>query len=386
MPLRPLARRAISMLAGGALLAVAAMAPATAEESPPLVDPSSLEGAVSAAFDTTSAVKLGRLADGAQVPRNSERGLTVTTADPRQSVTIDLPGADRKAAVSESGNAVYADVAPDTSLVVQRVDVTGTPQIASAVRTLITIESDAAPTRHSFPLDLPTGVSPRLLPDGSVAAVDGAGLVVGAFATPWAVDAAGKNVATRFELVDDTLVQVVDHRGATYPVVADPVWFVPVIVAAVRIAAPIVIRAATSAAAKRAAVAAAKKAYGKKSVKASAPKKAKYRSKTRANARHNLVVRTGKNPKGCQAHHTMPIKFLPRFAAAGINIHDAKYLLWWTSKKGLKGNHASKAAEYNRKWQAFFDQFYRYGERPTKAAILKQQKKMKKAYAALYRC
>lgn len=380
------AMRTIGVLLGGVLLGIAGMSPAMADEPPAPVEASSIEGAVSEAFAGGDSVQLDRLTEGARVPRDSEDGMTVTTADPGQSVTIGLPGADREAALSEAGHAVYEDVAPDTSLVVQPVDVSRTPAIKSAVRTLITIESDAAPTRHAFPLDLPAGVTTQLLPSGSVAAVDEAGRMVGAFAVPWAVDESGATVPTRFEVVGDTLVQVIEHRGAAYPVVADPVWFVPVIVAAVRIAAPIVVRAATSAAAKRAAVAAAKKAYPKKSVKASAPKKAMYRAKTRANARHNLVVRTGKNPKGCQAHHTMPIQFVSAFARAGINIHDAKYLLWWTSKKGLKGNHASKGAEYNRKWDEWFRQFRRTGDTPTKAAILKKQQQMKKAYAKYYRC
>ncbi len=378
--------RAVSMLLGGVLFVLAAMASAQADESPPAADATTLAGAVGEAFADSASVGLDRLVEDATVPRESGDGLTVRAAGSAQPVTIGLPGVDRGAAVTESGSAVYEDVAPDTSLVVHRVDVSATPEIKSAVRTLITIESAAAPIRHAFPVDLPAGVRLRLLPDGSVAALDGAGRVVGGFAAPWAVDAAGAGVSTRFEIVGDTLVQVVDHRGATYPVVADPVWFVPIIVAAVRIAAPIVIRAATKAAAKRAAVAAAKKLYAKKPIKASAPKKATYRSKTQSNARHNLIVRTGKAPKNCQAHHTMPIKFVSAFAQAGINIHDAKYLLWWTSKKGVKGNHASKAAEYNRKWQAFFDQFRRTGDKPTKAAILKQQAKMKKAYAKFYRC
>lgn len=63
---------------------------------------------------------------------------------------------------------------------------------------------------------------------------------------PWAVDAAGKQLPTRYEVQGTTLSQIVDTTGATYPVVADPL-FIPIIIAitttAARMAAPAVARA-----------------------------------------------------------------------------------------------------------------------------------------------
>ena len=41
-------------------------------------------------------------------------------------------------------------------------------------------------------------------------------------ARPWAIDAAGASLPTRYELVGDTLVQRVDTTNAVFPVVADP--------------------------------------------------------------------------------------------------------------------------------------------------------------------
>ncbi|MCP3805548.1 hypothetical protein NLX83_40420 [Allokutzneria sp. A3M-2-11 16] len=46
---------------------------------------------------------------------------------------------------------------------------------------------------------------------------------LGRVAPAWAVDAKGKRLATRYELTGTTLTQVLEHRGAAYPVVADPV-------------------------------------------------------------------------------------------------------------------------------------------------------------------
>ena len=60
--------------------------------------------------------------------------------------------------------------------------------------------------------------------EGGLILSDAAGQQLGQVAPPWAVDAAGNDVATHFE-VDGTIVtQIVEHNvpGVTYPVVADP--------------------------------------------------------------------------------------------------------------------------------------------------------------------
>jgi hypothetical protein len=50
---------------------------------------------------------------------------------------------------------------------------------------------------------------------------------LGVIAAPWARDANGRAIPTRYEIQGTTLVQVVDHRrpGVVYPVVADPNLF-----------------------------------------------------------------------------------------------------------------------------------------------------------------
>ncbi len=49
------------------------------------------------------------------------------------------------------------------------------------------------------------------------------GFVVSHVLAPWAVDAKGRSVPTRFSIDADTLTQVVDHGlGIVYPVVVDP--------------------------------------------------------------------------------------------------------------------------------------------------------------------
>ncbi|WP_435741954.1 hypothetical protein [Nocardioides sp. SYSU DS0663] len=96
------------------------------------------------------------------------------------------------------------------------------------------------------------------------------GDVIGAFAAPWAFDAGARPVPTRFEITPEGLTQVVDHRGARYPVIADPAWFVPVAIVGSRIAVKVAVKALTKKGAQRAAVRAVKK-IGKTPKKAGAP-------------------------------------------------------------------------------------------------------------------
>ena len=61
--------------------------------------------------------------------------------------------------------------------------------------------------------------------------------VSSSFDAPWAADAAGVSVPTRYEVRGDTVVQVVDFTQAhAFPVVADPNWWQLSISAAVGVA------------------------------------------------------------------------------------------------------------------------------------------------------
>ena len=108
----------------------------------------------------------------------------------------------------------YGDVTTSSSIVVRAT--------AGGVQELIAIERSDAPNEFAFPLALPTGAVLVAADDGSAAIVDSSGHEVAAIAAPWAKDAAGRAVPTSYRLDGSTLIQVVEHEGATYPVVADP--------------------------------------------------------------------------------------------------------------------------------------------------------------------
>lgn len=134
-------------------------------------------------------------------------------------LTLDLPA--KGSADKEGLTTVFNGTATDTQVAVQ--------PTAEGLRALITIESPNAPERFPFPVG---GEVAQLVgqDDGSVLALDADGVLVTSLAPPWARDADGKDVPTRYELEGTTVVQVVDHRSGTYAygITADPwvvVWF-----------------------------------------------------------------------------------------------------------------------------------------------------------------
>ena len=86
----------------------------------------------------------------------------------------------------------------------------------------IAILDETAPSAYSFRYELPTGFKLSEDGKGGIDILNGEDAIVGAILHPWAYDANGSVVKTEFKLVGDSLVQTVNHAGATYPVVADP--------------------------------------------------------------------------------------------------------------------------------------------------------------------
>jgi hypothetical protein len=79
---------------------------------------------------------------------------------------------------------------------------------------------------------VPEGWTIQEAADGSYDVLDADNRPTGGrILAPWAVDAAGKALPTHFELTGQSLRQVVDTEGATFPVVMDPTvtagwWYV----------------------------------------------------------------------------------------------------------------------------------------------------------------
>ncbi|MFH8606450.1 hypothetical protein ACH4D5_03020 [Streptomyces sp. NPDC018029] len=162
--------------------------------------------------------------------RTDEGNVTVTApAKADGDVLIDAPNADVSLGVTKTrgatgvaagaGTVVYPDAAPSTDIAVQ-------PTADGAARTLVTLKDRKAPTTHDFSLTLPEGA--RLMEDGEggflIARSHGEDTeVLGAIDAPWAKDADGEAVPTRYRLDGDKLTQTIDTDADTaFPVVADP--------------------------------------------------------------------------------------------------------------------------------------------------------------------
>ncbi|MDE0497447.1 MAG: hypothetical protein OXH86_08850 [Acidimicrobiaceae bacterium] len=111
------------------------------------------------------------------------------------------------------------------------------PEDRSLFAALLVIDNHEAPAEYRFENAVPEGRTAELLPDGSVRFFDSDGNESGGIAAPWALDANGEEVPTRYALDGTTLIQTVNHEGAAYPVVADPAWLLAVYVA-VKLYAP----------------------------------------------------------------------------------------------------------------------------------------------------
>jgi hypothetical protein len=77
----------------------------------------------------------------------------------------------------------------------------------------------------TFDLGLPVGSQLDEQPDGAVTVskFDVGGVSVQAVVeAPWAKDANGKSLPTKYEVKGSKLIQHIDTRGAEYPIVADP--------------------------------------------------------------------------------------------------------------------------------------------------------------------
>jgi hypothetical protein len=129
-------------------------------------------------------------------------------------VAIDLPATGARATKADGR---YVLPATDHASLAVAPTPTGT-------QILVGIDSAEAPASYGFGLEAEAGVRPELTPDGGVDLVDGDGVVSAQVAPPWAIDAEGRQVPTRFELHEGGITQIVDHRVGdfTYPIVADP--------------------------------------------------------------------------------------------------------------------------------------------------------------------
>lgn len=206
-------RAAAAAVAIGALISVS---PALAQDA--------AFSAAEAASVATSGLSVAQNEEGV-ANAVSDPGLARDARDGSLDVggaAMGLPVRDGATATRVNKSVVIEGSSDGTAVVAQ--------SLPTGARAMVTIANADAPERYAFPI---TGVSRlEVMPDGSVlgfpldAASDStADTASMKFAPPWAKDATGRDIATRYEIEGTTLVQVVEHKGAegvVYPLTADP--------------------------------------------------------------------------------------------------------------------------------------------------------------------
>lgn len=154
------------------------------------------------------------------VPRNPADGVSFSGSAGALKVGLPVTRSAGAAVGTSAGTVVYPDASSTADVAVQ--------SIADGARILVTLDDASAPREYRFPLTLPPGA--KITPKGDASGEleittdqDGTTVVIGNVAAPWAKDAAGAAVKTRYRLDGTTIVQVLEPAAdAAYPIVADP--------------------------------------------------------------------------------------------------------------------------------------------------------------------
>ena len=150
------------------------------------------------------------LPDSGEVP--------AATSSSAGTLTMELPAEGEDVAAQSSSTALFDGTGDDTAIAVQ--------STTEGLRALVLIDSQESPERFDFPVGGDVAAL-RGTEGGGVEALNTDGRVISVAPAPWATDANGVSVPTRYEINGTTLTQVVDHANGSYayPVVADPSWW-----------------------------------------------------------------------------------------------------------------------------------------------------------------
>jgi|GEM_PF-5331515 len=195
----------------------------------------------------------GGSSESVSVPLDSDGAVVLSAGGVELRFT--QPGVSEETTVSANGTISYVSDSEAFDTHLQVLESPAPDLLSEGVRALIEIQDPTAPREYVFPLNIEPGTELTVLQDGTVVGYSGEDttLVVPA---PWALDAEGSPVPTWYEVRGDALVQHVEFSDSdVFPIVADPAFFLPLIIAGGRVIGQVVVNAATRAAAVRAAAA-----------------------------------------------------------------------------------------------------------------------------------
>lgn len=149
------------------------------------------------------------------IPANARGALRL--GDGGLSISLPTEASSADGVAANNGTVVYAAGPNGVATAVQA--------STNAVQVHTVIGGSDSPTQFTYPI---SGAIPVMRTDGGVDLQSSAStperqIAIGQVAAPWAVDAAGKAVATHYQVRGNSIVQIVDVTSTTkFPVVADP--------------------------------------------------------------------------------------------------------------------------------------------------------------------
>jgi hypothetical protein len=152
-----------------------------------------------------------------EVPWDARDGISIHS--PAGKIGVGLPFASRANRALPIADGLVAFDNLNGTFTVPVVKADGSVAITSIIKS-----ADSA-NIFQYQFSLPKGVKLGLdVTSGAVDAIDGQGRWVAGIATPWARDARGADVPTRFQVKGDSVFQIVDTHFSSfaYPIVADP--------------------------------------------------------------------------------------------------------------------------------------------------------------------
>ena len=153
------------------------------------------------------------------VQKNPKDGVSVSNKKlGGASVHVGLPYADGASEASSVSQGVvsYDNKNGSSTIPVAKND--------GSLQMVTKIDNRDAPTEYKYVMGVPQGAKLVHQEDGSVLILDNNGKIISAVSKPWAVDAQGTPVDTKYVIQGNELIQVIDHTSQDYkyPIVADP--------------------------------------------------------------------------------------------------------------------------------------------------------------------
>ena len=198
------------VLAAVASFAVAAVVIPVGVQSANAVEPRT--DVVQAIRDASPEVLAETMIGGGTVlPRDVSDGFEVAKDIRLTPVGVDP---DRQGRDATPGIRSYGTSGMDTEFVAQSTE--------AGTRMMHILSSSHASEEVIYDMSVPAGTTVNLAADGGVN-FTGPVNEMSYLPPAWAKDATGKSIPSHYEVRGQQLVQVVQHAGATYPVVADPI-------------------------------------------------------------------------------------------------------------------------------------------------------------------